>query len=420
MTETGSPEFLGSARHYKGLLRDQVMETINAVNALDHLVAPVAIYPDASAKSFGFPSGLRIETDRDHVYPMAAPDLGCGYAVIDTGLTLAAGLRARMATELMLMLEQPTAGVGADAAESMMLESTFPASGDGDWFGENTENVQDWSPSTEGLTVGDLESIGASVGRPTGHFVALYEASEDDELLGLEAGRLVLVVHTGASVIRDVFNRSGFYVEAAVRAVNDLGTTREDAASGRFPIDISTPFGSRFMKYATAARNFGYNNRRAVAARIVETISASVSLRPEGVRVVSHVDHVAFDKSMRGVVARRGLQRIGRSPIFLTGGANTRAYLCSAGAAPNPAARGLIPHGSPVAKAEAVGEPADDCEVADLDMARTTVSNTSPDPGRVLEDVRALDDMASHLIDRAWIASRHTLRPVLNYREAHS
>ena len=310
MIENASPEFLGSARHYECLLRDQVVETINVINALDHVVTPVAIYPDASAKSFGFPSGLRIETDPDHVYPLAAPDLGCGYAVVDTGFTLTVQARSKVATELMLMLEQPTTGVGADETESMMVESTFPASREADWFGENTENVQDWSASTEGLTAGDLESIGATVGRPTGHFVALYAATEDDELLGLEAGRLVLVVHTGASVIREVFNRSGFYVEAAARAVDDLGTSREDAASGRFPVDISTPFGNRFMEYATAARNFGYNNRRAVAVRILETMSASLSGRPERVRVVSHVDHVAFDKSPEGVVARRGLQPV--------------------------------------------------------------------------------------------------------------
>lgn len=285
------------------------------------------------------------------------------------------------------------------------------------WPGPNTENVHDWDAQVEGISDRQFTAIAQTIGRPVGHFVAIYALEQECPELAMPRGRLVLVVHTGASAFRAVIHELGIYERMALEALEAGLISPNLAALGLFPASLHSQLGRLFVGYASAARNFGYNNRLRIAGRALGILLRLLGPGVEQARLLRHVDHVAFERSDNGIVARRGLQRLAPSkPVFVTGGAHTRAFLCTVGQNPNPSSRGLAPHGAPVGRHTALRPK---LSVQDRLWASCTVSNRPVELDQVAEDVSRLAGVIDYCTEAAWIQDAFLLRPVLNYREGH-
>lgn len=408
-------EYYTSASHVSSLEREGTTRVIEQIAQLP-FVRSVDVYPDASAKPYGFPAGLRIETEAEWLYPMSAPDLGCGYAVIDSGIDAVNADSFDNLTSVFRDLDADDRAAYRDTdVESILMRCTLPPRVVPPWNNAADENVHDWLPAIDGITDEDLVDLARSLGRPIGHFVAFYCVQDSPNWLGLPAGRIIIVIHTGASPWRAVLNKMEFYVKLAAEAISAKYISAENVANGYFPTSTESPLGRAFLGYAAAARNYGYCNRLLVADRAIRALGAVRMLKPtSSSRLLRHVDHVAFERWGESLVARRGLQRlVACRPVFVTGGANTRAYLCATPPEPHVSAKGLAPHGAAVTTL-CSGRTMD---VVDRTWARASVTNAALDLEKAAEAIASLEDVVAYCTQNGWLSDPLLLRPVLNYRE---
>jgi tRNA-splicing ligase RtcB len=425
-----SPQLLGP------LLESEMVHRVTRIARLPYLDGLISLYADASPKPFGFPAGIVIRTQPGWLYPMAAPDMGCGYLVVDTGIRLEP--EAVKTDVLASALDEMVYAVGLHSPGREMvrhpvdeiLRHGLSAIGGPAEFSADAcpaEEGNSWKASLDVLG-GDTAgaSFQHSLGSAAGHFVACYAVVDNFPPHDLETGAVLAVVHVGSAPIRDHLNNTGFYARLAENSISSGIASIEDAADGLFPVDISTAEGKAFLGAAMAARNFGYANRQLVADRVVRILrrrfSAAVVSTGKQLR---HVDHVAFEAVGEGIRSRRGLQPLhAERLVFITGGEHTLGYLCSTG--PNsPMVDGLCCHGAPVRDVEKITPHISDDPSYGIESnvvlywAANMASNTSFDYRRFWSDVANLESVMAYLrhADIAHPAAR--LRPLLNYREKH-
>jgi len=428
--------FLVSSQLLGPLLASEMVQRVARVARLPYLDGPVSLYADASPKPFGFPAGIVVRTQPGWLYPMAAPDMGCGYLVADTGIRLEpeavkTDVLASVLDEIVdaVALNSAAREIVPDPVSEILRHGLKAIGGPAEFSAASCPAEEDnsWEASLDALEgdAGD-PSFQHSLGSAAGHFVACYVVVDSFHPRGPGPGTVLAIVHVGSAPIRDYLNRTGFYARLAENSVSSGAASIDDAADGLFPVDISTPEGKAFVGAAMAARNFGYANRQLVADRIVRILR-----RRFGAAVVSegkqlrHVDHVAFEAAGDGIRSRRGLQPLHEErPVFITGGEHTLGYLCGTGASSSMADE-LCCHGAPVRDIDDItpriwDDPAYGIDPnAVLRWAGTMASNTSFGHRRFWSDVASLESVMAYLrhADIAYPVVR--LRPLLNYREKH-
>jgi len=425
-----SPLLLGS------LLESEMVQRVTRVARLPYLDGPVFLYADASPKPFGFPAGIVIRTQPGWLYPMAAPDMGCGYLVIDTGIRL--DPEAAKTDALTSVLDEMIDAVGLHSPARKILSQPVgeilrhglkAIDGPAEFSADTcpAEEGNSWEASLDALGGGKGDaSFQNSLGSAAGHFVACYVVVDNFPPHNLEPGAVLAVVHVGSAPIRDHLNSTGFYARLAENSIGSGIASIDDAADGLFPVDISTADGKAFVGAAMGARNFGYVNRQLVADRVVRILRQrfSAAVVSDG-KQLRHVDHVAFEMVGEGVRSRRGLQPLHKERlVFITGGEHTLGYLCSTGANSS-MADDLCCHGAPVRDVEEITPHIWDDPDYGIDpnvilcWAGKMASNTSFNYRRFWSDVANLESVIAYLrhADIAHPAAR--LRPLLNYREKH-
>jgi hypothetical protein len=424
-----APEILASGRLLELLSGSGLVEELTRVAALPYLARPPIVYPDASPKPFGFPSGVALLTLPNWFYPLAAPDLGCGYEVIDTGIDLAWNdvTEERLITLLTdidrlvssrsAIAEHVRGGArsvlerGVDALNPPRLFSRKP------W---DISGSQSWEPRVDLMTDADADHASRLLGAAAGHFVAIYRVASSVSTLSLAEGRLILVVHTGSAPIRDALNRRGLFLFMAEQSVGSGASTPAQARDGMFAQSAHTDLGRSYLGLTVACRNYGYANRQIVADRVLELLFHHFGgLKTSEAIELQHQDHVAFELFQGAIRARRGIQPLNANEVvFITGGAFTEAYLCQPGAQ-DPRHGGLCPHGAPVYRS---GRAAADLNStsAGRRVFRLPVTNCSFAPEAHRADLENLDALMTHLADSDWVRPAITLEPFLNYRDGEA
>jgi tRNA-splicing ligase RtcB len=426
--------YMLSAELLNYILGTEMEQRVSRIARLPYINGPVVIYPDAAPKPFGFPAGIVIQTQPGMLYPLAAPDMGCGYLVVDTGVEidpesldggrfvpalnqlseeigLSSPTRKRVAQSAMEAMLTGVAGVGVPKHFSV---ATNPA-----------EEANSWEPSV-GIIDRDFvqSTLQRSLGSAAGHFVACYVVERTFDELAPPVGRVIAVTHIGAAPIRDHLNSQAFYAKLAENAIDSKISTIQDAADGLFAVDITTRDGSAFIGTAMAARNFGYANRQLVADRVVAVIRQQFSKETVTSAVqVRHVDHVAFEAVNGGSIrSRRGLQPLipGRQ-VFLTGGEHAHAYM-GVPDRNSALADDLCSHGSPLR--DEMGFPPsiwDDEHGIDPTSVRkwahTMAANTRIRSERFWSDVANIEKVMSYMRRSRMVQPTARLRQVLNYKE---
>ncbi|MBX7266891.1 RtcB family protein [Micromonospora sp. Llam7] len=423
--------FLLTAEHLGPLLASPLGHQVARVARLPHVVGEIVAHPDVSAKPFGFPAGIALTTAPGWLYPLSAPDMGCGYLVLDSGITvdpdtdhpaLAAAYEEMVR---LIAVDSPSrADVGVDVRD--VLTAGVAALGAPAGFhtaDAPAEENNSWPARLDLLAGAAVDTVlRRSLGSAAGHFVACYLVERALLPGAPPPGRIIVVVHVGAAPIRDQLNRRGLFLDLAQEAVRRGISTPADAAAGLFAVDLDTASGQALLGTAMAARNFGYANRQIVAERVLAALSGTLRATAAAVQL-RHVDHTAFERVDAGIRARRGLQPLHPDrPVFVTGGEHTHAYLCHTGRS-GALADDLVCHGAAVR--ETPGVPPALWDRPDLDVgpaqlrhwATTMHSNTRYDDHRFWTDVTNLEAVIGQLatIDLARPAAR--LRQLANYRE---
>ncbi|MGK5740378.1 RtcB family protein [Micromonospora sp. URMC 103] len=431
---TRGVRFLVGAEFLGPLLASPLRDRLARVARLPHVVGPVVAHPDVTAKPFGFPAGVALTTASGWLYPLSAPDMGCGYLVVDSGITIDPD--GHDTAKLAAAYDAMTSRIGVDSPERpdvsvdvrAVLTAGLSAVGPPRTFDAakaGAEENNSWPADVTLLDAGFIDAaLRRSLGSAAGHFLACYVVQRPLLPSAPPAGRIVVVVHVGAAPIRDHLNRRGVFLELAEEAVRRGISTERDAADGLFGVDLETERGRALLGAAMAARNFGYANRQLVADRVVAALAEALPACVVAPAVqLRHVDHTAFERTEGGIRSRRGLQPVHADrPLFVTGGEHTHAYLCATGG--NPAiGDGVCCHGAPVRDTPTV--PPSVWDRPDLDVPPATlrgwvaamVANTRFDEERFWTDVANLEGVVGQLaaLDLAQPAAR--LRQLMNYRE---
>ena len=346
---------------YEQSARSGALEVISELATLDHLAGPLQVHSDVSLKSFGFPSGLAMLTQGDWLYPLAAPDLGCGYCLVDTGCVVDGDVPRDVLDGLLSDLQrqvgtdsphrrpivQPIRSILEAGSGSIAAPSTFTLS--------DSELQNSWDASAEQFTDAELGFVAAHMGAATGHFIAITRTRDDSFGPLLPAGRILVLIHTGAAPIREVLHRKRYYPYLADLAIKNSSADPSGAARGYFPLNLSTRPGRVFLGTAMAARNFGMTNRRIVADRVVPIVTRHLGSRSgDTPREIFNTDHVAYEKHQGMVRSRRGLQMAGAGmPFYFAGGGFSSAFLCLAHQDSGPKPK-MFPHGCTVPPPEVV------------------------------------------------------------------
>ncbi|MEU4555107.1 RNA-splicing ligase RtcB [Micromonospora violae] len=421
-------EFLGP------LLASPLRDRLARVAQLPYVHGPVVVHPDVSVKPFGFPAGIALHTEPGWLYPLSAPDMGCGYLVVDSGITVDPDEmdRTAMASAYDGMLRQiavdspdrPDAschvrdvlvgGLDALAAPAAFTTSAAPAEEHNDWPTELALLDPDFTDTT----------LQRSLGSAAGHFVACYVVQQPLRPSTPSTGRIIVVVHVGAAPIRDHLNRRGLFLDLAQDAVHSGISLEHDAADGLFAVDLDSTRGRALLGTAMAARNFGYANRQIVADRVIQALTAALPTAVVAPAVqLRHVDHTAFEQVDDAIRARRGLQPLHAArPVFITGGEHTHAYLCHSGD-DTAVSDGVCCHGAPVRETPAV--PPSVWDRPDLDVSPgalrgwvdTMTANTRFDESRFWADLGNIEGVIGQLASLGIARPAARLRQLMNYRE---
>jgi hypothetical protein len=428
--------FITDAESLLLLLRSAMAERVTRIARLPYLNGPVTLYPDASSKPFGFPAGIVVRTTGDYAYPMAAPDMGCGYLVVDTGIDVGESVfGSQVATAA---FDELVEAVDVDSSARKSVSSSVvdimtegvSAVGAPEHFSvvENpAEESNSWEPNLTALDRDFVSSaLQSTLGSAAGHFVACYVVDKQLSGTAPTPGRLIAVVHIGSAPIRDHLNSAAFYARLAETAIDTGVSSVQDTADGLFAVDLRTNEGRAFIGTAMAARNFGYANRQIVADKVTEILRRRLAPHVTAdAKQLRHVDHVAFEAVSGGVRSRRGLQPLRADhPVFITGGEYAHGYLADTGA--NSAiGDDLCCHGSPVRDADAF--PVSIWRDGDQgvnpnavrDWALTMAANTEFETARFWSDVSNLELVMAYLRRADVIRPTAVLRQFMNYREVH-
>ncbi|WP_433615392.1 RtcB family protein [Dactylosporangium sp. CA-139114] len=416
------------------LFQSSIMAQAARIARLPYLAGPISIYPDASPKPFGFPAGIVVTTEPGWLYPLSAPDMGCGYLVVDTGIEIdPEAINDDLLNETFdglvasIDVGSPEREKVSTSARAIMMEgiSTVGAPVHFGVASAEAEESSSWSPRVDLLEASFVASdLQASLGSAAGHFVACYVVERSLSPASPPVGRVIVVVHVGAAPVRDHLNKLGVFAELAALAIDKAISTAEDAAEGLFAVDLSSSHGGALLGAAMASRNFGYANRQLVADTVVRVLRSRLKRYAACSAVqLRHVDHVAFESVDGAIRSRRGLQPLHEHrPIFITGGEHTHGYLATTGRRPS-AVDGLCCHGTPVRNTEVVPLSAMAGVEPDLSpssarrWADAMVSNTRFDEGRFWSDSANLEIVMSYLAESEIAHPAARLRQLMNYRE---
>ncbi|MGH3692419.1 MAG: RtcB family protein [Pseudonocardiaceae bacterium] len=398
----------------------------------------IDVYPDITRKIWGFPSGVStISAGRDPiVYPMAVPDVACGFLVVATGVPATSWHFETRHRFLEALIHQIGVGspnrapvrIDLDAVFSIGAAALGPPTGFDDT--DVVEQTTNCIPRPDLVLAPARADLAAEAGSAAGHFVCLYAADPATTDSGVEPGEIVLVVHTGAPALREQFFTT-HVLPMAELCVNEQLLPLDAIEQGLFGLPLSHPLASEFLSLTACSVHWGQANRQLVADRILDLMAAHAPPAIQRARLIRHVGHCSYQvhptaqgasvTTARGVqplTAHRDGLAVPAPPTFITGGSHTLAYLVHPG--PRAGEHGnSCPHGTP--QWTPLHTPA----------SITTSPHTRPDPARI-EAVAANtspdhDYQRRHLINLEATITALTnlgiatpaarLAPLVNYRE---
>ncbi|MFC5183191.1 RtcB family protein [Actinomadura harenae] len=414
-------------------------------------VSAVEVFPDVTAKSYGLPSGVVIETRGSNplVLPAAVPDIACGFLVIATGILPNRWPRqkARQAWARVVSaigVTSPTRRVPAVDIDHILTEGETALAA--------PRHYLDPNPSEQPRAAGDpsllprevRRALNDHIGSVTGHFVSAYTAHPSTaEETGLHDGELVLVVHTGAPVLQ-AWAYEALHAPMAERCM-DTGLVPPDlVAQHAFGLSLDDPLAQDWLNAATSAVLYGHANRRLVADTILDILNAHDPLRAGTARLLRHTGHGWHHQTLRAdlgptagdgetvVRSGRGIQhlppaRTGEQPrlTFVTGGAATHAYLFQPGPHADRTCH-RIGHGTPMwthhpplahlrdqPETQTISEVARTVQPA----AEQAITNTTHNPDAWLRDLANLELVAVSLETTGLARRAALLQPWANYLE---
>lgn len=411
---------------------------LTQVAALPDL-ARIDVYPDVTSKTWGFPAGITtLAAGPDPiVYPMAVPDVACGFLVVATGILAKRWSFWRRTS----FLDALTRHIGAASAHRtpvrMDVDAVFAigavALGSPSRFDQDdhvVEQTTTCTPRPDLVLPETRADLAAQAGSVAGHFISLYAADPLTGESGVEPGEVVLIVHTGAPALREQFFSTHVLPMAQLCIEHEL-LPLETIERGLFGLPLSHPLTCEFLGLTACAVNWGQANRQLVADRILGLLAHHAPSASGRARLIRHVGHCSYQLNSHPggteVATARGIQPLtvhrdgshaAAPPTFITGGSHTHAYLAKAG----PRAQehgGACPHGTPQwtpahTSAEISSSPLTAPDAARMDAV---VSNTSQARDHQRRHLINLETTITALAKLGIAIPVARLAPLVNYRE---
>jgi len=415
-----------------------VGELLAQVAGLPDLIQ-IDVYPDVTGKPWGFPSGVAtISAGPDPVvYPMAVPDVACGFLVVATGISATSwpiehrrrfleAMAARIGVD---SPDRDPVGIDLDAVFTTGAAALGPPTG----FDHDeglVELTTDCTPRPDLVLAQARADLVAEAGSVAGHFVSLYVADPLRPDSGVETGEVVLIVHTGAPALGEQFSTT-HVLPMATLCLDDELFPLEAIEHGLFGLPLSHPLASEFLSLTACAVHWGHANRRLVADRILDLLAIHAPPATRRAWLVRHVGHCSYQVHFAGdgasVTTARGVQpliahRLGQPvaapPTFITGGSHTHAYLVCPG--PQASEHGdRCPHGTPQWTPAHTPAAIAASPLTTLDNTRidAVVANTSPTRDYQLRHLINLEATITALTTLGIATPVARLAPLVNYRE---
>jgi len=284
------------------IMSDQSLQQVSAVACLPGIVGSSLAMPDIHW-GYGFPIGgvAAFDLDEGVVSPGGVGyDINCGVRLMRTGLARQdiAGQVERLVDTLFVNIPSGLGSRRSDLKLGAKDQAAVMQQG-ADWavkkgFGErfDLDHIEDHG-CIEGANPDFVSDRARERGREQlgtlgsgNHFV---EIACVDELfdagaaaaMGLEAGQIVVSVHTGSRGLG--YQVCDEYIKTMLKAAQKYGINLPDRQLCCAP--VASPEGARYLAAMAAAANFAFANRQIIGHWVRETFEQVLGLGPNGLRM---------------------------------------------------------------------------------------------------------------------------------------
>ncbi|WP_145960661.1 RtcB family protein [Acidiferrobacter sp. SPIII_3] len=323
------------------LIDSPLLPELLDIAALPSLGATLYVYPDASMKTFGWPSGLLATTvgSGGYIYPAAMPDASDAFlvAALDAHID---SIDSRTARQIFYDLE-----------ETLRTPRVLP--------GEHKFGLRRARSSTKQkqIELGNLSwlpekvqrQVLASYGVAYGHFVELRIVrsivnSDPNLRRTLTEGQIVAIVHMGAGPIADyiTFEVGEKMVERNI-AKEDI--PRDMIRKGYYGAPRTSDLGREYLYGYERGASYAFRNRLLILDKIATVVGRFTEWREKHPAILSHKVHSGIERgrdhgipimrSFRGVQAFSNTEDATAREygwyLFVAGGLLSPSYLVSEG-----------------------------------------------------------------------------------------
>lgn len=354
---------------------DQARNLANLPFAISH----IALMPDAHA-GYGMPIGGVLFADRAVVPYAVGVDIGCGVALIETGLPVRSLTAETIAAILAHIARTVPVGNGPRAQHSQV--------------GEPWEIPDGVSPTAAAAITAAATQLGTLGGG--NHFL---ELQRDD------VGRVYFMVHSGS---RSVGKKTcDYHHKIALKLCQRWHSQLPDPELAYLP--LGTEEASQYLRDMNVAMAWAEENRRRMAAKVIDAIREQAGV-DAGLTLDVHHNYAAFEthRGKTGIVHRKGAVRARAGErVLIPGSMGTASYIAEGlGSAESFES---CQHGAGRARGRKATERLTTLAEMDATLAAAGVQLVTPDRAGVIDE----SPIAYKDIEVVMAASADLVRPVL-------
>lgn len=298
---------------------------LSVLRTMEKLGSELIVMPDFSEKSIGLPSGL-VVTNPNYIFPASVPDIGDGYRIVLTNLSVDQFNDKVKLKLLNRLLEEGTVKSTSRlkfTKEKIDLNKVFLKGNEyianlttdselmnyKKWQSEKNQKVHNVILPKEDLL--EYQYYFGIFGSPFLEFRYIKNLRKNDEIkkLGLFENQVIFIIHVGALIGKRIL-RQRFIKPAIEYSVKNLDLSEKELMEELFVFPVNSAVGREFLEYAKMLVNYSEANRGIAYFRIkhiLEEIWGENNIR---CKILSDILHSKYQENNRGISSFRGVQQL--------------------------------------------------------------------------------------------------------------
>ncbi|WP_339317094.1 RtcB family protein [Paenibacillus sp. FSL R10-2734] len=304
---------------------ERIKEFVYNLSESSNIVLPIDVYPDAYLKSWGFPSGIKLVSEKNGlIFPAAVPDIGCGFRIIKTNL-FKSNIGKTTAENILELLEVYAGKLSQSRFDRVKGLDINKILEEGVHYliklgiGNETDLMRmrksnNTSEACLLISDSEKEELKKYFGVCAGHFLEIRIVEEilEPEIsneLQLSKDQLIIIIHAGAMSGKTILLENYYYSAVDFVIQNRLFEV-EKVEKGLFGIPINSEAGLQYLQAASALINYSHASRH-YAHYLIEELFKEYVHTDSKFELISDICHSKVEViENEKVLHARGLQTL--------------------------------------------------------------------------------------------------------------